>query len=523
MDKGTPLKRLEVIGTDSNSCLKANHSSFLGRGTRDFILSRRHAILENKGFLVPEDWDTSWDISIGPIWTPERLGSSVVKCWLSPEYFHPWDPTSTETLVFQPPESSAVDRTITSSGSQSETSDTMNVGSHYDNRNRTVMVWDLSQIPSTSTISAATITLKHHSDNCSGDKTVQGFRLTQTGVNESCSWTTYDGSTGWTTDGGDYTETNGISQVIDCDTGSDFVDSSADLVALVQDAVDNQSGSLRIIFAAEEEIDGPESGAQRIKFHSSTAASSSNRPKISVTYIDPAKTAKLYQLDDRSGNGIEFQQNDSSEYLPDKSDLLNSFAGVSFNGSNEFSEDDSHSGDQEFDVGTDDFACALLIDVGTASGGEDFIISKGQSSTGWGISVDTNRSAKDIFFRIGADILTSSSSWSSANDIILVVCERSSSYSKIHVNGVLKATSGSVHNDDPDTSNNVLLGAVKTVSGKDSYWDGSIYEMVFLTGTLSSDNRENIEGYICHKFDKLDLLPTDHSYKTVPPRVNIKG
>tara|TARA_Y100000593_G_scaffold56978_1_gene106132 strand:- start:8926 stop:9921 length:996 start_codon:yes stop_codon:yes gene_type:complete len=88
MEIGTPLKRLEIIGTDDTSILKANHSTMLNKGSKEYILSVREEILKNRGFKIPEDWDTEWDANLGPIWTPAELGDAIV-CWLSPEYLHP--------------------------------------------------------------------------------------------------------------------------------------------------------------------------------------------------------------------------------------------------------------------------------------------------------------------------------------------------------------------------------------------------------------------------------------------------
>jgi hypothetical protein len=90
MDIGTPLRRLEILGDDTTSILKANHTTMLNKGSREYILSVREELFNNRGFKVPEDWDTTWDVNLGPIWTPEELGDSVV-CWLSPEYLHPLD------------------------------------------------------------------------------------------------------------------------------------------------------------------------------------------------------------------------------------------------------------------------------------------------------------------------------------------------------------------------------------------------------------------------------------------------
>ena len=95
MEIGTPLRRLEIIGNDAISILKANHSEMIGKGSKEHILSVRQEIFTSRSFKVPEDWDTTWDIKLGPIWTPAELGSTALVCWLSPEYFHDLDTDAT--------------------------------------------------------------------------------------------------------------------------------------------------------------------------------------------------------------------------------------------------------------------------------------------------------------------------------------------------------------------------------------------------------------------------------------------
>jgi len=87
----TPLRKLEIIGIETTSILKANHSNLISKGSREYVLSVREQMLSNRSFKVPEDWDVDWNIRLGPIWTPAELGSTNLVCWLSPEYYHPLD------------------------------------------------------------------------------------------------------------------------------------------------------------------------------------------------------------------------------------------------------------------------------------------------------------------------------------------------------------------------------------------------------------------------------------------------
>ena len=60
-----------------------------------------------------------------------------------------------------------------------------------------------------------------------------------------------------------------------------------------------------------------------------------------------------------------------------------------------------------------------------------------------------------------------------------------------------------------DSSTN--LGATQ------QYWSGYIAEFVITHATLSTLNRQKIEGYLAHKWGLTANLPSDHPYKTVGP------
>lgn len=530
-----PLRRIEILGSEDMSCVKLNHRQMIGKGTREYCLSLRENILENRKYRVPEDWDTKWDVSLGPIWHPGDV--TDLKCWFQPEYFHPWADTSTTQETFQPPESVAVDRTITSSGTQNPTSATINAGRHYGTSSRGVMVWDLTDIPSTSTIESATFTLKHESNNCSGSKVVNVYRITATGVDENVHWTTTDGSTSWSTAGGDYTTTNGLSQTIDCDSDTDFVDSSSDLVALLQDAIDNRSGLLSIIIGTQEDLEVEPSGAQRIQFHSSSASSSADRPKIVITFKTGAATTKVYRAGDRTGS-YNLEQNDEYESLPtftSGSEILNDHKGLKFGGGTDQADymtiPDSSVG-TDFDVGVagsgSDFFGAVVVNAkGTVNGGGNYsIFSKGGEH---GVEFGVNDTSDYKFFLNLAGQSHVGSGIASTDGLFVVCFQRSGTNVQIWVNGV----------EDEDTTANAadvtnardVYFATREVSSSDrfgnmsysaptAWWDGILYEFMWIKDARTDDERQQIEGYLAHKYDLTGKLAADHPYKDNPKRAD---
>lgn len=46
---------------------------------------------------------------------------------------------------------------------------------------------------------------------------------------------------------------------------------------------------------------------------------------------------------------------------------------------------------------------------------------------------------------------------------------------------------------------------------------GDIGEIVIISGAVSVDNRQRMEGYLAHKWGVESLLPSDHPYKDAPP------
>ena len=130
----------------------------------------------------------------------------------------------------------------------------------------------------------ATLTLKFAADvGMSSNQGGKLYRITQD-FEEDATWTSRGGSLGdWTTAGGDYTTSGGVSFTMVADT--DLVISGSELAALVQDAIDNRSGYLSFVLGHEDDFGGGVVLTNNVmKYHSSNASSSSNYPKLTVEY-----------------------------------------------------------------------------------------------------------------------------------------------------------------------------------------------------------------------------------------------
>lgn len=54
-------------------------------------------------------------------------------------------------------------------------------------------------------------------------------------------------------------------------------------------------------------------------------------------------------------------------------------------------------------------------------------------------------------------------------------------------------------------------------AASDSFLDGAIAELVFISGNLSSTDKQKLEGYLSHKWGLEGNLPSDHPYKGAAP------
>jgi hypothetical protein len=63
------------------------------------------------------------------------------------------------------------------------------------------------------------------------------------------------------------------------------------------------------------------------------------------------------------------------------------------------------------------------------------------------------------------------------------------------------------------TSGNIFIGS----NAGDSHQNTSIGEIIIINGTVSSEDRQKLEGYLAHKWALAGSLPVDHPYKSAAP------
>jgi hypothetical protein len=189
---------------------------------------------------------------------------------------------SSTTVTLRPAETAAVDVYIRSSvGSINE--ERLIIGHDGSTQYRTIMAWDLTSIHTSATVTAATLTLTEESNQYTESQSIRIYRLTQSGVDERADWDTYDGDENWTAAGGDYTTTGGASESVSSSAG-DLVVNSTEFTALVQSAIDDYSGYLRIILITDQDLAGETTGRERGRYYQSYTSTEANRPALEITY-----------------------------------------------------------------------------------------------------------------------------------------------------------------------------------------------------------------------------------------------
>ena len=195
---------------------------------------------------------------------------------------------------------------------------------------RTLLRWDLTNIPDGSVIEGATVELYRHDGYTENDMEIALYRVTRgwtegTGddlwpgggyVPDGATWDTYDGSGAWSSQGGDYDATtdygdgpNGIVDRVTLPdgTGNGWVslDATGAMRDWVEDGVSNQGLLLR-----------PLSGEYTYHyFRSRNYGTAAQRPRLVVTYTDDGGLpARINFQPSSSEQPVGYRRDDGGDY-----------------------------------------------------------------------------------------------------------------------------------------------------------------------------------------------------------------
>ena len=151
---------------------------------------------------------------------------------------------------------------------------------------RGILKFDLSSIPSGSTITSVTLSLYLYSTR-GYDRTFGIHKVTKNWTESGVTWNKYDGTNNWTTSGGDY-EATASATVTAGAVWNIWVDwSSSTLVSDVQGFVNNPSTNFGWII--KDQTEGS-SNQDWVRFYSKEYTGTTLRPKLEVTYTTEGDT-----------------------------------------------------------------------------------------------------------------------------------------------------------------------------------------------------------------------------------------
>lgn len=203
------------------------------------------------------------------------------------------------TLVVPSPKSGGVDAYIRRAGA----SQTRNYGAATSlmlqsasatSFDRMLISFDLSSIPTGSTINSATLTVTNALNSMAGAQSCTCYPLTRVLVEgtgngtvsgDGATWLTHDGTNSWTTAGGDYDAANGSAfSVSDLDIlGTTYAWTITAAVAAA--FVANVGGNKVIPLLFRLDTEGGATGSYAI--YSSDHTTDANRPYLTVDYTSP--------------------------------------------------------------------------------------------------------------------------------------------------------------------------------------------------------------------------------------------
>jgi hypothetical protein len=212
---------------------------------------------------------------------------------------------------------------------------------------------------------------------------------------------------------------------------------------------------------------------------------------------------------DSSGNGHTLNQSVGSRQPTFQTNELNGLPVIRYDGSSDILRD----GDiAALDVGTDDIwmACVFKSLLGSSV---QYVFDKRHQN--FGILINT---AGTMLLRLGSNTgapRQTNGNWS-RTEFEMVTGSRVSSLCRGFLNGSSMTLPGGTNTD---SINNADVFDVGARGPSQQTLDGDIAEILVGGATLSTDDRQKIEGYLAHKWGMAGNLPSDHPYKNAAPAI----
>jgi hypothetical protein len=210
---------------------------------------------------------------------------------------------------------------------------------------------------------------------------------------------------------------------------------------------------------------------------------------------------------DSSGNGNDLAQAVSLRQPTLQTNELNDLSVVRYDGVNDIISDGDIS---DLDVGTGDIWMACVF-KSTDDSGVQNIFEKG--ATSFGLRVLANGNLQMIMGSTTFAAVQNSGNWS-RTEFVLTTAARVSNTNSGFINGSASDSTGLTDNGSISNSDVLDIGSRAVGAGA---MTGDIAEVLVGGATLTSSDRQKLEGYLAWKWGLEDNLPSAHPYKTFPP------
>lgn len=230
------------------------------------------------------------------------------------------------------------------------------------------------------------------------------------------------------------------------------------------------------------------------------------------------------QWDDKSGNAVNYSSSGTNQPTLISS-ALNGKSGIRFDGSNDYLSESSNQ------FGLTERSFFIVVKENSAVGNAGWFSIRSASGRDWSsldgfIYGSSNRSSNRVFFG-------SSSSFGGAGYLLLETTTPGTIIPASIYSEVGNASSGTLYIDGSSVTTDSSFSAFNAVSGGGSslgsrndtginqspYFNGDIYELIYIESALSLTDRQKVEGYLAHKWGLTANLPGGHPYKTTAPTV----
>lgn len=222
------------------------------------------------------------------------------------------------------------------------------------------------------------------------------------------------------------------------------------------------------------------------------------------------------QWDDKSGGAFHFSQATASKQPTTGLNTIGGLNVINFDGLVEWMQSSANPWGSSV---SDGFVIMLHRTPSTLTAGENFNMGgTSTASEAWKIAAPNTAGAYvfDAGGETGTNRITGASSTVAVDENLITsaYCSTTDSVQEVRYNGEVNVSDATGHTVN-FTSNPTLMCRFPDWVEQ----NGDVAELVAIKGTVSTDTRQRLEGYLAHKWGLEGNLDAGHPYKSAPPTV----